>query len=54
MIVYKQISYLPCYLPAQEITFKIHLWQVAHSLARLRQQMAAPVGQLPMRLLRNF
>ena len=45
---------LPSYLPAQDIPFKIHPWQVAHSLTRLREQMAVPVGQLPVRLLKEF
>ena len=49
-----QTNHLPCYLPAQEITFEIHTWQIAHSLSRLRENMAVPVGQLPVRLLKEF
>ena len=49
-----QIHQLPSFLPAQEFPFTIQPYQVAHCLSRLREQMAVPFGQLPIRLLKEF
>ena len=49
-----QATQLPCYLPAQDIPFEIQPWQIAHKLSQLRENMAVPAGQLPVRLIKEF
>ena len=45
---------LPPFLPADEIPFEIQPWQVAKKLSQLRQGMAVPNEDLPMRLMKEF
>ena len=47
-------SQIPAYLPANKIPFELQPWQVAERLAHLREGMAVPPGQLPIRLLKEF
>ena len=47
-------SQLPAYLPANAIPFDLQPWQVAQSLAHLREGMAVPPNQLPVRLIKEF
>lgn len=49
-----EASQLPAYLPANTNLIDLQPWQVAYKLAHLRDGMAVPPGQLPVRLLKEF
>ena len=49
-----QSDELTCFLPANDVPFEIQPWQVARILSRVRENMAVPAGQLPIRLLKEF
>ena len=45
---------LPAYLPSNRIPFELQSWQIAYRLAHLREGMATPPDQLPVRLVKEF
>ena len=50
----QDMTQLPAYLPANRPSISIQPWQVAHRLSKLREGMAVPPNQLPVRLIKEF